>query len=120
MSSNSDFAPLIKAGKIESVKRARKLENSISQGRKIFRLLLWLNEINECYELFNNTKMTTMLKALKLTSTFCSFIYYVADNIVFFANIGFLPHEIGGIKFKRIKNTFSFFKTKKPKQLKII
>ena len=55
--------------------------------------------------------MGIRMKILKIISTWCSFMYYLNDNIVWLANLGFVKHEIAGVRFKRIKNTFSLFKT---------
>jgi len=65
------------------------LENQISNGRKIFRLLLWLNEISEIHSIFSSRKLTKNLKILKTLSATFSFIYYFTDNIVWFSKIGF-------------------------------
>ena len=46
-----------RAGKITSLKKVKKFESNISNGRKIFRLLLWLNEIDGMHEILNNTKL---------------------------------------------------------------
>ena len=65
--------------------RAKSLEDSLSSGRKIFRLLLFLNEINELNEIMKNSKMKLLLKYMKVFSSFCSFNYYLFDNIVWLA-----------------------------------
>jgi len=101
----------VKQRKDPSVNRAKKLENNISNGRKIFRLLLWLNEISEIENLIKNKKMNGVLRILKLLSTTCSFFYYVADNAVWSAGLGYLSPKIFKYKWKQIKNTFSLWKT---------
>ena len=90
MKESSFYAKLIKEKKVVSVIAWGKFEKNISNGRKIFRLLLWLNEITELGNVWNNTKLTPRFKALKLTSLVCSFFYYLTDNIVWFSNIGFV------------------------------
>jgi hypothetical protein len=94
------------------VVNAKKLESSLSNGRKLFRLSLWLNELTELNELTKNPQRTLM-HVLKVLSTFCSFWYYLADNLVFFAKLDFLNDKVPGttLKFKRIKNLFSLLKT---------
>lgn len=102
-----------KLKEIESYKSAKKLESSLSNGRKIFRLLLFLNEMNELYDLMRYGNRSSKMLVLKIISTCCSFVYYLADNIVFFAKLEFLPGTIPNtdIKWKRIKNMFSLTKT---------
>ena len=96
------------------------LENQISNGRKIFRLLLWLNEISEIHSILSSKKLTRNLKVLKTLSATFSFIYYFTDNIVWFSKIGFFDKEVPFskqiffgkvIKWGQIKDQFSLFKT---------
>ena len=110
-SDDKEIFDLVKQRKEPTVNRAKKLENNISNGRKIFRLLLWLNEISEIENLFKNKKMNTGLRVLKIFSTFCSFFYYIADNWVWLAGLGYTSPRIFKYKWKQIKNTFSLWKT---------
>ena len=80
--------------------RAKKLENNISNGRKIFRLLLWLNEISEIENMINNKKMDRILRLLKTFSLSCSFFYYIADNWVWLAGLGCTSPRIFNYKWK--------------------
>ena len=73
-----------------SYKKAKVFESQVSNGRKIFRLLLWLNEIPEIHNIINSDKLSRNLKILKTISASCSFIYYFTDNIVWLSKIGFL------------------------------
>ena len=99
-SDDIDIANLVKQKKDPSVNRAKKLESNISNGRKIFRLLLWLNEISEMENLIHNTKMNKVLRILKIFSTCCSFCYYIADNSVWLAGMGFVSPTIYKYKWK--------------------
>ena len=110
-SDDAEIHRLVNAKKEPTVNRAKKLENNISNGRKIFRLLLWLNEISEIENLINNKKMNKVLRLLKICSTCCSFLYYIADNSVWLAGMGFTDPKIFSYKWKQIKNTFSLAKT---------
>merc|ERR1712060_72411 len=94
-----------------SVNRAKKLESNISNGRKIFRLLLWLNEINEILSLIDNKKMNKVLRCMKIISTCCSFCYYFADNAVWLAGMGYTSPTIFKRHWKDLKNSFSLWKT---------
>ena len=91
---------LVKQKLEPSVNRAKKLENNISNGRKIFRLLLWLNEISEIENLINNKKMNKVLRLLKICSLTCSFFYYIADNCVWLAGLGYTSPKILNYKWK--------------------
>lgn len=104
---------MTKDKKVSSVNKAKKLESSISNGRKIFRLFLFLNESVELYELIKNSKFPLPLRILKIVSNCCSFIYYFTDNIVYLSNMGFVDVFIPRtkMKWKQIKNIFSFTKT---------
>ena len=91
----------------------------MSNGRKIFRLLLWLNEISEIHNIINSDKLTINLKILKTISACFSFIYYFTDNIVWLSKIGFLSKFVPlsksilgkELKWGKIKDQFSLAKT---------
>lgn len=84
-------------------------------------MLLWLNEINEVYDLYNNEKLKPMLKVLKIISACLSFVYYMTDNIVWFAKIGMMSKYVPysrlwtptgkDMKWGYIKDNFSLAKT---------
>ena len=49
-----------------------------------------------------------------MISTCCSFVYYLTDNIVWLANLGFVSSFVPylpKLKWKQIKNLFSLAKT---------
>ena len=64
--------------------RAKSIEDSISNGRKIFRFLLFLNEYGEMNEILKKKKLPIGLKVMKFLSAVCSHNYYLFDNIVWF------------------------------------
>ena len=105
--------------KISTYKMAKVFESQISNGRKIFRLFLWLNEIEEIQNIIRSEKLTLNLKILKIISTICSFIYYFSDNLVWFAKIGFISKFLPfskrfygtQVKWNSIKDIFSLAKT---------
>lgn len=104
MRQSEEFGELVRLKKELTVVRAKKLEGNISNGRKIFRLFLWLNEITLLEEIIKNKKMPIKVKFMKTISTICSFFYYLTDNIVWVANMGYLSGKIFGYKVKNIKN----------------
>lgn len=110
-SDDAELANIVKQKKEPSVNRAKKLESNISNGRKIFRLLLWLNEISEILNLVDSKKMNRLLRILKIFSTCCSFAYYLTDNIVWLAGMGYMSPSIFKYKWKNLKNSLSLLKT---------
>jgi len=112
MKTSPIYGDAVKNKQIESVIKAKTFESNISNGRKIFRLLLWLNEIEAIHNVVHDNKMELSIKVLKVISGICSFIYYFTDNIVWFAKIGYLSkfvpfseHVLGSpLKWGTIKN----------------
>jgi hypothetical protein len=96
-----------------SVTRAKSIEDNISNGRKIFRFMLFLNEYSEMNEILKNKKHPIGLKFLKFMSAICSHNYYLFDNIVWFTQIGILNKFIylPKYKWKKFKDLFSLYKT---------
>ena len=114
MRESEEFRKLVKDKKIESVLKAKKLESSLSNGRKIFRLFLFLNEISELHDLIKSSSKEKPLRILKVVSACCSFVYYLTDNMVWLANLGFTSSFVPfstQLKWKQIKNCFSLIKT---------
>lgn len=113
MRESKEYGKLVKDKQISSVNKAKKLESSISNGRKIFRLFLFLNESAELYELIKSSKFPLPLRVLKIISTCSSFIYYFTDNMVYLSNLGFVNAYLPKtkMKWKQLKNIFSFTKT---------
>jgi hypothetical protein len=59
-----------------------------------------------------NKKMKLLLKYMKVFSSFCSFNYYLFDNIVWLSQIGiFNKFIISNFKWKKLKDIFSLWKT---------
>ena len=111
MKESEEWGEIVRQKKEPTVVRAKTLESNISNGRKIFRLFLWLNEITLLEEFIKNKKMTKEVKFMKIISTICSFFYYLTDNIVWLANIGYMNNKIYNYKWKKIKDGFSLTKT---------
>lgn len=117
MSESDMYRKLVKDKKIESVMKAKGMEKSLSNGRKIFRLFLFLNEISAVHELLTKSSLVLPLRVLKVISGTCSFIYYLTDNIIWLQGLGFVGAYVPGIgggkliRWKRIKNMMSLTKT---------
>ena len=76
----------------------------------MFRLMLWLSEIDNIYTIIKNKQLGFGIKTLKATSALLSFIYYCADNIVWLCNVGFLNKPIY-LKVMQLKDQSSLSKT---------
>jgi hypothetical protein len=74
MRESEQYGEQVRKKQNASVNKAKKFESSISNGRKIFRLLLFLNEMAEFNELIKS-KSDFNMRFLKITSVCCSFIY---------------------------------------------
>ena len=88
------------------------VERSLSNSRKIFRFLNWMDEIMQIYYYLtfhgsNNSKWGDILKALMHS---CSFFYYLMDNLVFYSNIGLISENNMFISLKNIKQYFSLLR----------
>ena len=72
-----------------SVRVAARIEQSMSNGRKIFRFLKFLDEIKRIKKALSSKK-PVWLKAMMTLSNISSFLYYLFDNILWGINIGVL------------------------------
>ena len=69
------YGELVKQKKEPTVVRAKLLENNISNGRKIFRLFLWLNEITLLEETIKSKKLKKEVKFLKIISLLFTYLF---------------------------------------------
>jgi hypothetical protein len=82
----------------------------MSNGRKIFRFLKWVEDIKEIYYyiIFKDTSIRNILKALMSLS---SMFYHIFDNLVWGSNVGLISeYLVGEIKLKNTKNIFSLLR----------
>ena len=82
----------------------------MSNGRKIFRFLKWLEDIKTVYYyiLYKDTSITNISKGLMSLS---SFFYHIFDNFVWSNNVGIMgEYFVGEIKHKNLKNFFSLLR----------
>jgi len=82
----------------------------MSNGRKIFRFLKWIEDIKEIYYyiIFKDTSIRNLLKALMSLS---SMFYHIFDNLVWGSNVGLISeYLVGEIKLKNTKNMFSLLR----------
>jgi len=97
---------------ILSARVASKIEQSMSNGRKIFRFLKFLGEVKHVKKALNSNK-PTWLKVMMSLSRTCSFFYYILDNILWAINIGILSEffeKTFAKRWKKSKDSFSLFR----------
>jgi hypothetical protein len=101
---------LFKYGRIPSVKLAHVLAENISQARKIFRLLKFLDEVKGMGRIIRSKKAISVKYLSIITHTF-SFLYYLLDNFIWLVNVliqaGLLGRPLEQ-QFKQYKNYCSF------------
>ena len=108
------WGELVRQKSVGSVNKAKKLENSLSSGRKIFRLFLWLNELSTLDELYRSKTPFDFGKILKIVSSSLGLGFYISDNALYLANLGFISKFVpltNQLKWKQIKNLCSLFRT---------
>lgn len=114
MRESTEYGAQVREKMNPHVNKVKKFESSLSNSRKVFRLLLFMNEMAEFQDLLKSQKFPIPMKVLKIISTICSFIYYLTDNIVYLANLDFVRPTVPGMKgykWKQLKNMFSLTKT---------
>lgn len=76
----------------ETVAVGERITHSISQGRKIFKFLKFLEPLRKMHEhgILKKGKPTLIRYLSKMILT-SAFFLYVADNMVWFANMGLIP-----------------------------
>lgn len=95
-----------------SMRNAKSIKRAMSQGRKIFRLFKFMDEIANAdahFQRIQRIHRPNPLLILQCINDFFSFWYYVTDNIVWFASIGLIGKYIVRlqIKWKVIKDSIS-------------
>ena len=95
------YGKIVRERKHPNVNKVKKFESSLSNSRKVFRFLLFMNEMAELNDLISSKKFQVPMKILKIISTICSFVYYLTDNIVYLANLEFVSPIVPGFhKYK--------------------
>jgi hypothetical protein len=82
-----------------SLKNAKNIQVSMTNGRKIFRFLKWLDEIPKIMKCISDPNADRVV-LLKLFSHTCSLLYYFFDNLVWAASIGIISKMITFVNVK--------------------
>lgn len=78
-----------------SVQVAERIVANISSGRKIFKFLKFLEALRKMYELKLGKKPKPKLIQVLTQASFLSAVFlYIADNIVWFANMGIIEKVV--------------------------
>lgn len=108
-----DIRALVRDRKYDTTNRVKKFESNISNGRKIFRLLEWINEMQELVELVQDKKLPLGMRVLRIVLASLGFVYNLTDNILWFANMNFCSPFVpttNGLKWKQVKNIASLLR----------
>lgn len=94
-----------------SVEVAERLVYNISQGRKIFRFLKFLEQFRKIYDYYKfKQRKPLLIKVLSYSRYVCAFFFYLNENIVWFANMGLIDKTILSVKWKRFRDFYGLWK----------
>ena len=111
MTSKPLLSLILREWKNTSVEVAERIVFNISQGRKIFKFLKFLEPVRKIHEeLVLKRDRPALLKGLSIATLAFSFMLYGTDNMVWFANMGIIEPEsrlagIGGRTLPRVSWT---------------
>jgi len=102
-----------KNGEFKSARLCLKIKESMSQGRKIFRFLKFLDELKTIQNFLKTTNKPLILKVLITLRHVSSFFYYILDNTLWGVKTGVLSEYVDHDTYKvwkYKKNWFSLFR----------
>ena len=90
----------------------KRIERSLSEGRKIFRLFKWFDEIAAMIKRARKGVQDAWFREILFyLGSMSSFGYYLLDNIVWFSSIKVISKYIAyNIKWKKAKDLFSLLR----------
>ena len=87
----------------------KRIEKSMSNGRKIFRFLKFVEDLKKFYSYLYDSSFDP-ITILKAFTTLSACFYHFLDNLVWASNVGMINRIISGeLKWKTSKNFFSLF-----------
>ena len=94
----------------KNVRNSRTIQDSMRNGRKVFRLLRWIEEIGSLDK--NLKKATNTLSVLKFARHLIGIFYYIFDNIVWISEAGIINKYISDPRWKweNSKNVLSLMR----------
>ena len=95
-----------------SLKNAKSIERSMRNGRKLFRVLMFVDEYANIEKTLQTVDGWPWDKVVKILSHCASFVYFILDNLVWAADIGIINKLIynANIKWKSTKDLASLWK----------
>jgi len=95
-----------------SLKNAKSIEGSMRNGRKLFRVLMFVDEYANIEKTLQTVDGWPWDKVVKILSHCASFVYFILDNLVWAADIGIINKLIynANIKWKSTKDLASLLK----------
>jgi Peroxisomal biogenesis factor 11 (PEX11) len=81
-----------------NVKNSKMIQDSMKNGRKVFRLLRWIEEIGSIHK--NLRKNTTILQSLNSLRHLIGIFYYFFDNVVWISEAGVINKYISDPSWK--------------------
>lgn len=89
----------------------KRIEKSMSNGRKIFRFLKFVEDLKKFYSYLLDSSFDA-ITILKVFTTLSACFYHFLDNLVWASNVGMINRIISGdLGWKTSKNFFSLTKT---------
>jgi hypothetical protein len=117
------YGKQVKMDGIESVRVAKIVKKNMSSGRKVFKLLKFIDEYNSFVDLLfqdsadtenkSKTKIRPgLIRVLDLLRKLCGIFYYFFDNLVWFANMGAINKDIieNKLGWRAVKDMFALLK----------
>lgn len=117
------YGQLVKKDAIESVRVAKIVKKNLSSGRKVFKLLKFIDEYNSFVDLLfkdsteadpksKASRRSTLIRNLGLLRKLCGIFYYFFDNVVWFANMGAINKDIveNKLGWRAVKDMFALIK----------
>lgn len=89
-----------------------RIMQEMSKGRKIFRFLKFIEELNKVFELQRSDK-PPILKLMKILDKISSFFYYILDNFMWGVNTGIFPITVTSSRYQQldyVKDMASFWR----------
>ena len=87
-----------------SLKNAKNIEKSMKNGRKLMRVLMFLDELSAIEKLLKTYRFWDIVSVLQLLSNVAGTVFYLLDNLVWCSDIGIINQTIHALNFKW-KNT---------------
>jgi Peroxisomal biogenesis factor 11 (PEX11) len=99
-------------GENSAVEVGERIVFNISQGRKIFKFMKFLEPLRKIHEeSLLKTGKPKLIRALSIVNLVCAFFLYISDNMVWFANMGIIKpsSRFSGVGFSSDRRGHKIF-----------